>query len=89
MYESNDNIFLDVRTKAEHDQSSIPKSILISLNELPYKVAELEKYKAKNIVVYCRVGNRSQVATQYLIEEGFKATNLLGGIVDWKGPVKP
>ena len=89
MYESNENIFLDVRTKAEHDQSSIPKSILISLNDLPYKVAELERYKAKNIVVYCRVGNRSQVATQYLIEEGFRATNLLGGIVDWKGPVKP
>jgi len=89
VFESNTNIFLDVRTRGEHNQSSIPNSIIIPLNELPHKIDELGKYKTKKIIVYCRVGNRSQVATQFLIEQGFKATNLLGGIVDWKGPVKP
>ena len=88
MYESNERIFVDVRTEAEHIQSSIPNSILIPLNELPFRLAELENYKAEKIVVYCRVGNRSQVATELLIKEGYKATNLLGGIVDWTGPIK-
>ena len=88
MYESNEGIFVDVRTEAEHIQSSIPNSILIPLNELQFRLAELENYKAEKIVVYCRVGNRSQVATELLIKEGFKATNLLGGIVDWTGPIK-
>ena len=63
-------------------------SILIPLNELQFRLAELENYKTDKIVVYCRVGNRSQVATELLIKEGFKATNLLGGIVDWTGPIK-
>ncbi len=81
--------FVDVRTEAEHIQSSIPNSIVIPLDELQFRLTELENYKTEKIVVYCRVGNRSQVATQLLIEEGFKATNLLGGIVDWTGPIKP
>ena len=89
MYTSEGNIFLDVRTKFEHNQSSIPNSILIPLNELPYKIDELEKYRTKKIVVYCRVGNRSQFATKLLRDEGYQATNLLGGIVDWEGPVNP
>ena len=89
IYESNDSIFLDVRTLAEHKKLSIPNSILIPLDQLSFKVDELEKYKTNNIVVYCRVGNRSQYATQFLIDEGFKASNLLGGIVDWTGPVTP
>ena len=89
IYESNDSIFLDVRTLAEHKKLSIPNSILIPLDQLSFKVDELEKYKTNNIVVYCRVGNRSQFATQFLIGEGFKASNLLGGIVDWTGPVIP
>ena len=88
MYELNEGILLDVRTEAEHIQSSIPNSILIPLNELQFRLAELENYKTDKIVVYCRVGNRSQVATELLIKEGFKATNLLGGIVDWTGPIK-
>ena len=88
MYESNEGIFVDVRTEAEHIQSSIPNSILIPLNELQFRLAELEDYKTDKIVVYCRVGNRSQVATELLIKEGFKATNLLGGIVDWTGSIK-
>tara|TARA_B100001093_G_scaffold169355_1_gene162125 strand:+ start:1958 stop:3181 length:1224 start_codon:yes stop_codon:yes gene_type:complete len=89
MYESEENIFLDVRTNAEHIQSFIPNSILIPLNELPYKIDELERFRSKNIVVYCRVGNRSEFATKLLLDEGYRATNLLGGIAGWTGPVKP
>jgi rhodanese-related sulfurtransferase len=89
MYESEESIFLDVRTNAEHIQSFIPNSILIPLNELPYKIDELERFRSKNIVVYCRVGNRSEFATKLLLDEGYRATNLLGGIAGWTGPVKP
>ena len=83
-----ENIFLDVRTRAEHSQKSIPNSFLIPLEELPYRLDEMKKYKKKNIIVYCRTGNRSDYAASLLKKNGYRAMNLLGGITDWNGPVK-
>ena len=81
-------IFLDVRTRGEHELKSIPNSLLIPINELPYRIDELLKFKEQDIVVYCRVGNRSGVATDYLTQNGYTAMNLLGGIEAWRGPTK-
>ena len=33
--------------------------------------------------VYCRSGKRSAMAASLLSKEGFKVTNLLGGIIAW------
>ena len=81
-------IFLDVRTRSENEFISIPNSLLIPVSELPYRIDELLKFKEQDIVVYCRVGNRSGVATDYLTQNGYKAMNLLGGIEAWRGPTK-
>ena len=81
-------IFLDVRTRSEHELKSIPNSLLIPVSELPYRIDELLKFKEQDIVVYCRVGNRSGVATDYLTQNGYTAMNLLGGIEAWRGPTK-
>ena len=81
-------VFLDVRTYNEHKLRSIPNSILLPINELPFRIDELFKFKERQIVVYCRVGNRSEVATDYLVQNGYAAMNLLGGIEAWKGPTK-
>ena len=55
---------------------------------MPYRIDELLKFKEQDIVVYCRVGNRSGVATDYLTQNGYTAMNLLGGIEAWRGPTK-
>ena len=81
-------IFLDVRTRSENEFISIPNSLLIPVSELPYRIDELLKFKEQDIVVYCRVGNRSGVATDYLTQNGYTAMNLLGGIEAWRGPTK-
>jgi rhodanese-related sulfurtransferase len=85
---SNHNyIFIDVRTKQEHDTGHIPNSTHISIESLESRIDEIEKYKEKKIVVYCRSGNRSSKGTKILIKYGFEAMNLSGGILQWKGPV--
>jgi rhodanese-related sulfurtransferase len=85
---SNHNyIFIDVRTKQEHDTSHIPNSTHISIESLESRIDEIEKYKEKKIVVYCRSGNRSSKGTKILIKYGFEAMNLSGGMLQWKGPV--
>ena len=47
----------------------------------------LEDYRDKKIIVYCRSGNRSGTATKILNENGFDAVNLIGGMNEWSGVV--
>ena len=87
LYGNPNNIFLDVRTLDEHKTISIPNSLIIPVQELESRVNELKKYKDQNIVVYCRSGNRSRTGTEILINNGYNAVNLSGGIINWTGPV--
>ena len=82
-----DYIFLDVRTEQEHDAGHIPNSTHIPVGSLETRIDEIEKFKDKKIVVYCRSGNRSAKGTTILIKSGFEAVNLSGGMLQWKGPV--
>ncbi len=78
-----DHILLDVRTPEEHKEQNIPGSILIPLNELEARHGELSK--DKTILIYCRSGSRSAVASDLLTAKGFKNLyNLKGGILSWR-----
>jgi len=79
-------VILDVRTPEEYDKDGhIPNSILIPVQVLPQHIKDLEKFKDKKILVYCRSGNRSSVASKFLEQNGFKNVyNLKYGIIDWK-----
>jgi len=79
--QGDDFLLLDVRTPAEHASQAIEGSYLIPVQELAHRVAELPR--DKEIVVYCRVGNRSAFATTYLARLGYKVKNLEGGIAAW------
>jgi rhodanese-related sulfurtransferase len=76
-----DFFLLDVRTPAEHAQQAIPGSNLIPLQEIGYRMRDLPK--DKEIVVYCRVGNRSAAASSFLARQGYNVKNLEGGIMLW------
>ena len=76
-------VFLDVRTAQERKSGSIKGSIHMSLQELRFKIKELEKYKGKEIICYCRSGNRSLAAASILKKHGFNSANLRGGIGGW------
>ena len=79
--------FLDVRTTEEHKIKSIPDTDCIPVQEIEKRIVELDKYRDKKIIVYCRSGNRSGTATKILNENGFNAYNMIGGINGWKGEV--
>ena len=88
-------IFLDVRTPEEFNGSAeqkfgaIKNAVNINVEELQARIAELEKYKEKEIVVYCSHSHRSPRASYILTEAGFKnVTNMTGGMNVWKDQVK-
>ena len=43
----------------------------------------VQKLKGKQVLVYCKSGKRSAMATQLLNDKGFHATNLAGGYTEW------
>ena len=78
-------LLLDVRTSEEYDgtMGHIEGSILIPLYELEDRLAELDEYQNREIIVICRSGNRSGIGTQILVENGYKALNMAGGMIAW------
>lgn len=84
--DSNENIFiLDVRTQGEYvgPLGHIDNSKLIPVQELGNRLSELESIKNKEIIVVCRSGNRSRTGTMILLNGGFHAVNMLGGMKAW------
>ncbi len=81
MEKGEDFLLLDVRTPAEHAADAIEGSRLVPVQELSFRVAELPR--DREIVAYCRVGNRSAFAATYLARLGFNVKNLAGGIAAW------
>jgi rhodanese-related sulfurtransferase len=79
-------IVLDVRNPYElkGNLGQIDDVINIPVQELENRITEMEKYRGKEIAVICRTGNRSHFATEFLIAEGFKAKNVLGGMVEYR-----
>ncbi len=78
-------LLLDVREDNEWAVGRLPNAKHIRLGELSKRLSELEKFKDKPIVVYCRSGNRSARACALLKKSGFNsANNLAGGIMAWE-----
>ncbi len=83
-------VILDVRKPYEVQIASIGHDVLIPVDELPERLAELEPYRDREIVVYCRSGARSAQATKLLREAGFRdVKNLKGGILAWSQEIDP
>jgi rhodanese-related sulfurtransferase len=80
-----DALVLDVREDSELSAGRIPNAKHIPLGQLGNRVKELEKFKARPIVVGCRSGHRSVTACRTLLKQGFdKVYNLKGGIIAWE-----
>ncbi len=80
-----DALVLDVREDKEYSAGHIPNAKHIPLGQLGTRITELQKYKAKPIVVNCRSGARSASACGVLGKQGFgEVYNLSGGILAWE-----
>jgi rhodanese-related sulfurtransferase len=82
---NDDALVLDVREDKEFAAGHIPKARHIPLGQLAGRLQELEKFKAKAILVTCRSGQRSARACGMLKKAGFETVyNQAGGIIAWE-----
>ncbi|SIO37873.1 FAD-dependent oxidoreductase [Salinivibrio sp. ES.052] len=80
---TDDQVLLDVRNAPERENGQlIEGDVHIPVDELRGRINELPK--DKEIVVYCQVGLRGNVAYRQLVNNGFKARNLIGGYRTYK-----
>jgi len=79
-WNSVDNGFLlDVRNPAELAVESVPGAINIPLPQLRARLGELPR--DREILIICRSGQRAYYATRILLQNGFKANTLAGGML--------
>jgi len=73
---------IDVRADHEWEVGRIAGATHLPLPELPQRLGEVDKDRP--VVVYCRGGNRSSMATAALAESGYDAAKLTEGITGWE-----
>ena len=76
-------VLLDVRTAEEYSEQHIEGAILLPVDEIAEKAGSVLPDKTATIIVYCRSGNRSAVASRLLVGMGYKNVYNMGGISDW------
>ena len=78
-----DEIILDVREQDEYDDKHIPDAVLLPVGMIDEDTAAGVIPENDSVVlVYCRSGNRSKIASSALAELGYTQVYEFGGIND-------
>jgi NADPH-dependent 2,4-dienoyl-CoA reductase/sulfur reductase-like enzyme/rhodanese-related sulfurtransferase len=70
---------LDVREPMELAVENVPEALNIPIGQLRARLGELPR--DRDIHVICRSGQRAYIATRILLQNGFKARNISGGML--------
>ncbi len=85
MFAAKEAVIIDVREQNEWDGGHIPGAIHVPVAQLNNRLAELEEYKDRPVIMQCRSGRRSAQGAVALNAAGFnKLFNMEGGILAWE-----
>ena len=73
-------LIIDVRTQQEWNIGHLEGAILIPYDQIGEKIESVTKDTSQKIYVYCRSGNRSQIAGEALKKMGYKDIVNLGSL---------
>jgi rhodanese-related sulfurtransferase len=78
-------VILDVRDPGEFAAGHLRDAKNIPLKELPARLTELDKFKAKTVIAVCQAGAQSARAVGQLKKAGFNDVfSLNGGLTAWQ-----
>jgi rhodanese-related sulfurtransferase len=90
MFNQGKTLLLDVRDEAEFAKSHMRDAKNIPLKQLSTRIAEIDKFKAKTVVVVCTSGVQSSKASAQLKIGGFNDVHILdGGMTAWQAQGLP
>lgn len=83
-------VLLDTREDSEFTSGHIKGALHIPTSQMKKRMNELEKYKSRPVLLYCRSGSRSNHSGRVLSGAGFENVhNLAGGILAWSSANMP
>lgn len=86
-FASADHVLIDVRTPEEFASGHISGAVNIPLDTISTRLAEIPQ--DRDVVLYCRSGNRSNQAWNLLNGEGYSRIYDLGGVIAWQAAGLP
>ncbi|WP_238422984.1 rhodanese-like domain-containing protein [Gordonia sp. 'Campus'] len=75
-------VVVDVRRDFEWNRVHIPDAVHMPLEVLPARCLELPEDTL--LIAFCTGGIRSAGAANLLVENGFEAANMSGGLIGWR-----
>ncbi len=82
-------IVVDVRDAKEYSAGHIVDAVNIPFSKLVERSVELDKYRAKTIVIVDKVGQQAGAAAKQLMEAGYTVARMQGGMSEWQGQNLP
>lgn len=87
---SEQGIFLDLRDAADYRTGHIAGALHIPAGKIGERMAELEKYRDRPIVLVCKMGQQSSAAAKQLRTGGFSRVHRMsGGMTEWSNQQLP
>jgi rhodanese-related sulfurtransferase len=84
-----EGVVIDIRTTKDFAAGHIVGALNIPQDKLTARIGELEKHKAKTIILVDALGQHSGTHARELLKSGFTAAKLSGGISSWKADNLP
>ncbi|WP_406820231.1 rhodanese-like domain-containing protein [Pseudomonas sp. KnCO4] len=82
-------LVLDIRPSKEYAAGHIVGAINIPQDKVVNRLSELEKHKAKTLIVVDAMGQQSGAVCSELLKAGYTAAKLSGGVSSWKADNLP
>lgn len=81
---SEQGIFLDLRDAGDYGAGHIADALNIPASKMESRMAELEKFKSKPIVLVCKMGQQASGAGKQLRAAGYEQVyRMTGGMMEW------
>ncbi|MFK0086084.1 rhodanese-like domain-containing protein [Pseudomonas sp. BJa5] len=82
-------LVVDIRTTKEYAAGHIVGAVNIPQDKFAARIGELEKHKAKTLIVVDNMGQHAGTTCRELLKAGFTAAKLSGGVSSWKADNLP
>ncbi|MGE7960367.1 rhodanese-like domain-containing protein [Pseudomonas sp. NPDC089530] len=82
-------VVIDIRPSKEFAAGHIVGALNIPQDKLAARIGELEKHKAKTIILVDALGQHAGTHARELMKSGFTAAKLSGGVSSWKADNLP
>ncbi|MCL2590296.1 MAG: rhodanese-like domain-containing protein [Betaproteobacteria bacterium] len=80
-----DAVTVDVRAQGDYEKGHLPNARHLPFADLERRGTELEKFRARPLILYCNSGATAAKGIATLKKAGFeKLYNLRGGLFEWE-----